>query len=63
MTADLDVEYGAHLPLIDLGAPRSLPTLGAYVRAAARLGYRYICANDHLVFSRPWQSLSGIRCW
>jgi probable F420-dependent oxidoreductase len=54
MTADLDVEYGAHLPLIDLGAPRSLPTLGAYVRAAARLGYRYICANDHLVFSRPW---------
>jgi alkanesulfonate monooxygenase SsuD/methylene tetrahydromethanopterin reductase-like flavin-dependent oxidoreductase (luciferase family) len=54
MTADGDVEYGAHLPLIDLGAPRSLPALRAYVGAAARLGYRYLCANDHLVFSRPW---------
>jgi alkanesulfonate monooxygenase SsuD/methylene tetrahydromethanopterin reductase-like flavin-dependent oxidoreductase (luciferase family) len=54
MSADQDVEYGAHLPLIDLGAPRSLPTLRAYARAAVRLGYRYLCANDHLVFSRPW---------
>jgi len=53
MTAH-DVEYGAHLPLVDLGAPRSLPALGAYVRTAARLGYRYLCANDHLVFDRPW---------
>jgi alkanesulfonate monooxygenase SsuD/methylene tetrahydromethanopterin reductase-like flavin-dependent oxidoreductase (luciferase family) len=48
------VEYGAHLPLIDLGTGRSLPALKAYVRAAARLGYRYLCANDHLRFSRPW---------
>jgi alkanesulfonate monooxygenase SsuD/methylene tetrahydromethanopterin reductase-like flavin-dependent oxidoreductase (luciferase family) len=48
------VEYGAHLPLIDLGTGRSLEALRAYVRAAARLGYRYLCANDHLVFSRPW---------
>jgi alkanesulfonate monooxygenase SsuD/methylene tetrahydromethanopterin reductase-like flavin-dependent oxidoreductase (luciferase family) len=54
MTEDQEVEYGAHLPLVDLGAPRSLATLGAYVRAAVRLGYRYLCANDHLVFSRPW---------
>jgi alkanesulfonate monooxygenase SsuD/methylene tetrahydromethanopterin reductase-like flavin-dependent oxidoreductase (luciferase family) len=54
MTADPAVEYGAHLPLIDLGAPRSLPALGAYVGAAAGLGYRYLCANDHLVFGRPW---------
>ena len=54
MTADQDVEYGAHLPLIDLGAPRSLAALGTYVRAAAGLGFRYLCANDHLVFSRPW---------
>jgi alkanesulfonate monooxygenase SsuD/methylene tetrahydromethanopterin reductase-like flavin-dependent oxidoreductase (luciferase family) len=54
MTTDQDVEYGAHLALIDLGAPRSLSTLKAYVRAAARLGYRYLCANDHLVFGRPW---------
>jgi alkanesulfonate monooxygenase SsuD/methylene tetrahydromethanopterin reductase-like flavin-dependent oxidoreductase (luciferase family) len=48
------VEYGAHLPLIDLGTGRSLPALKAYVRAAARLGYHYLCANDHLRFSRPW---------
>jgi len=54
MTADQDVEYGAHLPLIELGAPRSLPELRAYARAAARCGYRYLCANDHLVFGRPW---------
>jgi alkanesulfonate monooxygenase SsuD/methylene tetrahydromethanopterin reductase-like flavin-dependent oxidoreductase (luciferase family) len=54
MTADQDVEYGAHLPLIEVGAPRSLPTLRAYARTAARLGYRYLCANDHLVFGRPW---------
>ena len=54
MTADQDVEYGAHLPLIPLGTPPSLPALRGYVRAAARLGYRYLCANDHLVFGRPW---------
>jgi alkanesulfonate monooxygenase SsuD/methylene tetrahydromethanopterin reductase-like flavin-dependent oxidoreductase (luciferase family) len=54
MTADHKVEYGAHLPLIDLGAPRSLAALGTYARAAAGLGFRYLCANDHLVFSRPW---------
>ncbi len=54
MTADQDVEYGAHLPLIDLGTPGSLPALRTYVQAAAGLGYRYLCANDHLVFSRPW---------
>ena len=54
MTAAGDVEYGAHLPLIELGASRSLPALKAYVRAAAGLGYRHLCANDHLVFGRPW---------
>ena len=53
MTTNQEVEYGAHLPLIDLGAPRSLATLRAYVQAAARSGYRYLCANDHLVFGRP----------
>jgi alkanesulfonate monooxygenase SsuD/methylene tetrahydromethanopterin reductase-like flavin-dependent oxidoreductase (luciferase family) len=51
---DQDVVYGAHLPLIGLGAPRSLAALRAYASAAARLDYRYLCANDHLVFSRPW---------
>jgi alkanesulfonate monooxygenase SsuD/methylene tetrahydromethanopterin reductase-like flavin-dependent oxidoreductase (luciferase family) len=54
MTPDQEVAYGAHLPLIDLGTPRSRHGLGAYARAAAGLGYRYLCANDHLVFGRPW---------
>jgi alkanesulfonate monooxygenase SsuD/methylene tetrahydromethanopterin reductase-like flavin-dependent oxidoreductase (luciferase family) len=54
MSEDQDVEYGAHLPLIDLGTPHSLAMLRAYASAAATLGYRYLCANDHLVFSRPW---------
>ena len=54
MTADQDVEYGAHLPLVELGASRTLPALKAYTGAAAGLGYRYLCANDHLVFGRPW---------
>ena len=54
MTADQDVEYGAHLPLVELGASRSLPALKTYTGAATGLGYRYLCANDHLVFGRPW---------
>ncbi len=54
MTVDGDVEYGAHLPLIDPAGSRSLPALKAYVRTAAALGFRYLCANDHLLFSRPW---------
>ena len=49
------MEYGAHLPLIELdGAPRTLAHICGYARRAAELGYRYLCANDHLVFSRPW---------
>ena len=54
MSAARELEYGAHLPLIDLGQPRSLPALAAYARTARRLGFRYLCANDHLVFGRPW---------
>jgi alkanesulfonate monooxygenase SsuD/methylene tetrahydromethanopterin reductase-like flavin-dependent oxidoreductase (luciferase family) len=54
MSSDDAVEFGAHLPLIDVGEPPSLSTLKTYVRAAVSLGYRYLCANDHLVFSRPW---------
>jgi alkanesulfonate monooxygenase SsuD/methylene tetrahydromethanopterin reductase-like flavin-dependent oxidoreductase (luciferase family) len=54
MTGDPGVEYGAHLPLIDLGTGQSLAALKAYASAAAGCGYRYLCANDHLVFSRPW---------
>jgi len=47
-------EYGAHLPLADLGATPSLASLKTYARAADALGYTYLCANDHLLFSRPW---------
>jgi alkanesulfonate monooxygenase SsuD/methylene tetrahydromethanopterin reductase-like flavin-dependent oxidoreductase (luciferase family) len=48
------MEYGAHLPLIELEGRVSLEGLRAYARAAEALGYRYLCANDHLLFSRPW---------
>ncbi len=49
------MEYGAHLPLIDFGATRQdLDRLTAYARCANELGYTYLCANDHLVFGRPW---------
>ena len=49
------MEYGAHLPLIDVG--RGAPTLGglrAYAQAASACGLRFLCANDHLLFARPW---------
>jgi alkanesulfonate monooxygenase SsuD/methylene tetrahydromethanopterin reductase-like flavin-dependent oxidoreductase (luciferase family) len=46
------LEFGAHLPLIDLGGPR--PSLREYAQTADELGFRYVCANDHLVFRRPW---------
>ena len=49
------MQYGAHLPLIEFeGAQPTLADLGAYARRAAALGYRYLCANDHLLFGRPW---------
>ena len=49
------MEYGAHLPLIALDrATIRLADLCAYARRAAALGYRFLCANDHLLFARPW---------
>jgi alkanesulfonate monooxygenase SsuD/methylene tetrahydromethanopterin reductase-like flavin-dependent oxidoreductase (luciferase family) len=49
------MEYGAHLPLIELDGGRpALADLRAYAERAAGLGYRYLCANDHLLFARPW---------
>jgi len=49
------VELGAHLPLIDFGdGSRSLNELVAYATQAEALGFTFLCANDHLVFSRPW---------
>jgi alkanesulfonate monooxygenase SsuD/methylene tetrahydromethanopterin reductase-like flavin-dependent oxidoreductase (luciferase family) len=49
------VEYGAHLPLLALdGRPRTLAELCAYARRAAALGLGCLCANDHLLYHRPW---------
>jgi alkanesulfonate monooxygenase SsuD/methylene tetrahydromethanopterin reductase-like flavin-dependent oxidoreductase (luciferase family) len=49
------LEYGAHLPLIELeGQAHSLTSLRDYAAAAAGLGYTALCANDHLLFARPW---------
>lgn len=47
------MEYGAHLPLVDLDG-RGAASLTAYARTAASLGFRTLAANDHLVFRRPW---------
>lgn len=49
------MEYGAHLPLIEFqDQRRTLADLRTYARRAAALEYRFLCANDHLLFSRPW---------
>lgn len=49
------MEIGAHLPLISFSAePPSPAGLRAYAHTASRLGYRWLSANDHLVFRRPW---------
>lgn len=49
------MEFGAHLPLISFqGEQRSLADLLDYAETAEQLGYTFICANDHFVFSKPW---------
>lgn len=49
------MKYGAHLPLIDFGSGHpTLADLRAYASRAAMLGYEFLCANDHLIYSRPW---------
>ena len=49
------MEFGVHLPLISIaGERRSLEDLLAFTETARDLGYTHLCANDHLVFSRPW---------
>ena len=48
------MDYGVHLPLIEMGgASLSLAQLRSYAARAKQLGFRAIAANDHLVFSRP----------
>src|SRR4029077_6585213 len=45
----------APLPLISFaGEQRTLDDLFAFTEAARGLGYTHLCANDHLVFPRPW---------
>ena len=49
------MEFGAHLPQIAWG--EGSPSHGAlvdYVRLAKAIGMRWLSANDHLVFGRPW---------
>jgi probable F420-dependent oxidoreductase len=49
------MEFGVHLPLISIaGEQHSLDDLLAFTETARDLGYTHLCANDHLVFSRPW---------
>jgi alkanesulfonate monooxygenase SsuD/methylene tetrahydromethanopterin reductase-like flavin-dependent oxidoreductase (luciferase family) len=41
--------------LIELGTGRcTLARICTYARRAAELEYRFLCANDHLMFRRPW---------
>jgi probable F420-dependent oxidoreductase len=49
------MQFGAHLPLISFaGEQRTLHDLTAFAAAARDLEYTHLCANDHLIFSRPW---------
>jgi probable F420-dependent oxidoreductase len=52
---DAAIDYGVHLPLIDMHAGTwSLRRLLEYVRTAEELDFRALSANDHLLFPRPW---------
>ena len=46
------ISYGAHLPL--LGPAKTLRELRDYARRAHAAGFSHLCANDHLLFQRPW---------
>lgn len=50
------MKFGAHLPLIGFEEDKeyTLQWLSDYASAANQLGYTALCANDHLIFSRPW---------
>jgi alkanesulfonate monooxygenase SsuD/methylene tetrahydromethanopterin reductase-like flavin-dependent oxidoreductase (luciferase family) len=49
------MEFGVHLPLLAFrGQAFSLSRLVDYAETAERLGYTTLCANDHLIASRPW---------
>jgi alkanesulfonate monooxygenase SsuD/methylene tetrahydromethanopterin reductase-like flavin-dependent oxidoreductase (luciferase family) len=49
------VDYGVHLPLIEMGGvPMSVAHLTSYAACAEQLGFRAVASNDHLLFPRPW---------
>jgi probable F420-dependent oxidoreductase len=49
------MEFGVHLPLLAFrGQAFSLSQLVDYAETAERLGFTTLCANDHLIASRPW---------
>ncbi len=49
------MEFGAHLPTMDFGGHTfSLAGLAHYAESTERLGFTTLCANDHLIYSRPW---------
>ena len=49
------MQLGAHLPLIAFDGERpTLARLRSFAQQAAEHDYRYLCANDHLFFGRPW---------
>jgi alkanesulfonate monooxygenase SsuD/methylene tetrahydromethanopterin reductase-like flavin-dependent oxidoreductase (luciferase family) len=56
MPADAtEVEFGAHLPLTAYGrTPPSAQQVAEYARRAEELGFTAVCANDHILFRRPW---------
>ncbi len=49
------MEFGVHLPLLAFrGQAFSLSRLVGYAETAEQLGFTTLCANDHLIASRPW---------
>jgi alkanesulfonate monooxygenase SsuD/methylene tetrahydromethanopterin reductase-like flavin-dependent oxidoreductase (luciferase family) len=49
------MEFGAHLPLIAFDGRSPGPDeLRPYARSARDSGFTFLCANDHLLFARPW---------
>jgi probable F420-dependent oxidoreductase len=49
------MEFGVHLPLLAFrGQAFSLSRLVDYAQTAEQLGFTTLCANDHLIASRPW---------
>ncbi len=50
------MKFGVHLPLIGFEDNKefTLGWLNDYASTANQSGYSTLCANDHLIFSRPW---------